>query len=215
MSPSRAARERLGHLTAFDLRPIGELRGPRGPRGGLGQRLEGALPGHAPGPAHRHQAHLARLRRRARTTSSSRSTRAWPSGPACIPPPGCAWWAWSAGPTRASSQGASALDVGSGSGILAVGAALARRRRRSVPLDTDPIAVESTLRERCPQRCHRRCQRGAACPVDGGPFDLVFANLVASLLVQLAVAAGRGRSPGRRHARQWWPPAGLGHLHRP
>ena len=58
--------EALGHLQAFGLRPIGELRDADRPGGRLGRRLEGVLPGHADRPAAGHPADLAAPPPRAR-----------------------------------------------------------------------------------------------------------------------------------------------------
>jgi len=115
---------------------------PRRPRGGLGNGLEGALPGHAAGPTHRHQAHLARVRaqcRRCRHRPRSRHGL-WhrpASHDATVPGrPGAM--------ERRRIARRRMLDLGSGSGILAVGAALLGARPVQA-IDTDPIAVESTL----------------------------------------------------------------------
>ena len=57
--PPPTVAEALGHLQAFGLRPIGELRTRLVARGGLGRGLEGVLPGAAGRPADRHPADLA------------------------------------------------------------------------------------------------------------------------------------------------------------
>ena len=55
-------------------------------------------------------------------------------------------------------------------------------------LDTDPIAVESTRANARPNRLARRIRvRQGSLPSGEGPFDIVLANLIASLLVELAV----------------------------
>jgi ribosomal protein L11 methyltransferase len=79
------------------------------------------------------------------------------------------------------------LDVGCGSGILAL-AALRLGADAAVALDTDPLAVEAT--------CSNAALNGLADGIDarhgslatGGddPYPLVLANLVASVLVELA-----------------------------
>ena len=68
------------------------------------------------------------------------------------------------------------------------------RRLRAV--DTDPIAVESTLENAAPQRCRHRCATTAACPSTAVPSTWCFANLVASLLVELAAELADGASAG-------------------
>jgi ribosomal protein L11 methyltransferase len=76
------------------------------------------------------------------------------------------------------------LDVGCGSGILAVAAGLlGAGSLRAV--DTDPIAVEAT-RENAARNGVGVDVTAGSLPVAGGPWDLVLANLVASLLVALA-----------------------------
>jgi ribosomal protein L11 methyltransferase len=83
-------------------------------------------------------------------------------------------------------EGARALDVGCGSGILAVTAALLGARSVAA-IDTDPIAVESTQANARRNRVSRRVRAWqGSLPAAGAPFDLVMANLIASLLVALA-----------------------------
>jgi ribosomal protein L11 methyltransferase len=91
-------------------------------------------------------------------------------------------------------QDASVLDVGSGSGILAIGAALLGAGPVRA-IDTDPIAVESTLENARRNDVTITASQGSL-PVDGGPFDAVFANLVASLLVELAAELAAAVRPG-------------------
>ena len=82
--------------------------------------------------------------------------------------------------------GASVLDVGCGSGILALAAA-GFGAARVVGVDPDPQAVESTRHNARRNRCARRVTaRQGSLPVAGGPYDIVLANLIASLLVTLA-----------------------------
>ncbi len=78
------------------------------------------------------------------------------------------------------------LDVGSGSGILSIAAA--RLGARAVlALDVDPIAVEATTANARRNRLARTIRaREGSVPSGDGPFDLVLANLIASLLVTLA-----------------------------
>ncbi len=78
------------------------------------------------------------------------------------------------------------LDVGCGSGILAIAAGLLGAGGL-VGVDTDPIAVEATLANARRNRVARRLRawRGSL-PTGAGPFDLVAANLIASVLVATA-----------------------------
>jgi ribosomal protein L11 methyltransferase len=90
------------------------------------------------------------------------------------------------------------LDVGCGSGILAIAAARLGAGE-ILGVDTDPIAVEATLANARRNRVARRVRAGrGSLPSGAGPFDLVAANLIASVLVALAadlaaelVAGGR------------------------
>jgi ribosomal protein L11 methyltransferase len=88
------------------------------------------------------------------------------------------------------------IDVGCGSGILAI-AAGKLGAGELLGLDTDPIAVESTLANaRLNGLTHRIRVRRGSLPSGEGPFDLVLANLIASLLVQLAVPLCDEMAPG-------------------
>lgn len=81
------------------------------------------------------------------------------------------------------------LDVGSGSGILAL-AALGLGAEQADCLDTDPVAVEATLANAAVNGLAARvsARRGTLPPLParGEPYQLVLANLVASVLVALA-----------------------------
>ena len=78
------------------------------------------------------------------------------------------------------------LDVGCGSGILAIAAGLLGAGEM-VGVDTDPIAVEATVANARRNRVARRLRaRRGSLPSGAGPFDLVVANLIASVLVALA-----------------------------
>ncbi len=81
-----------------------------------------------------------------------------------------------------------ALDVGSGSGILAL-VALRLGAERADCLDTDPVAVETTLANAEANALADRVAARAGSLTGGpvaDPYPLVLANLVASVLVQLA-----------------------------
>ncbi|HET9520846.1 MAG TPA: 50S ribosomal protein L11 methyltransferase [Candidatus Limnocylindrales bacterium] len=83
-------------------------------------------------------------------------------------------------------DGASVLDVGCGSGILAI-AALKLGAAAALGVDTDPIAIEATTANAARNRLARRIRaREGSLPTGEGPFDVVLANLIAGLLVPLA-----------------------------
>jgi ribosomal protein L11 methyltransferase len=84
--------------------------------------------------------------------------------------------------------GAQVLDVGTGSGILAICAALFGARS-IVAVDTDPLAVETTRQNATLNGVERLIDvRKGSLPLAGGAetFDLVVANLIAGLLMDLA-----------------------------
>jgi ribosomal protein L11 methyltransferase len=92
--------------------------------------------------------------------------------------------------------GARVLDVGCGSGILAVAAALFGARV-ALGVDTDPVAVETTTGNARRNRVARIVRaRSGSLPVPGQPYDVVLANLIASLLVQLAANLYAAVRPG-------------------
>ena len=104
------------------------------------------------------------------------------------------------GSARGSGRGGSArvIDVGCGSGILAI-AAGKLGAGELLGIDTDPIAVESTLANARLNGLTRRIRvRRGSLPSGEGPFDLVLANLIASLLVQLAGLLRDEMAPGGR-----------------
>jgi ribosomal protein L11 methyltransferase len=79
-----------------------------------------------------------------------------------------------------------ALDVGCGSGILSI-AAVRLGATRALGIDIDPIAVEATRANARHNRVGRRIRaRDGTLPSEEGPFDLVLANLIASVLIEHA-----------------------------
>jgi ribosomal protein L11 methyltransferase len=83
-------------------------------------------------------------------------------------------------------EGARVLDVGCGSGILAI-AALKLGAASAMGVDTDPIAVEATLGNARRNGLARRLRaRAGSLPTGEAPVDVVLANLIAGLLVPLA-----------------------------
>jgi ribosomal protein L11 methyltransferase len=90
------------------------------------------------------------------------------------------------------------LDVGCGSGILAI-AAVKLGASHALGVDTDPIAVESTLANARRNRLVRRIRaRVGTLPTAEPPFDVVLANLIAGVLVPLAPALRDELRPGGR-----------------
>jgi ribosomal protein L11 methyltransferase len=89
------------------------------------------------------------------------------------------------------------LDVGCGSGILAL-AALKMGARHAVGLDTDPLAVEATLanaeRNGLAERLEAR--QGTLTADASERYPLVLANLVAAVLVELAPRLAVHLAPG-------------------
>ncbi len=84
--------------------------------------------------------------------------------------------------------GARVLDVGCGSGILAI-AALRLGAASALGVDTDPIAIESTDANARRNGLTRRTRAWVgSLPSGEPPFDVVLANLIAGVLVPLAPA---------------------------
>jgi ribosomal protein L11 methyltransferase len=189
------ATEMLGHLQAFGLRPIGELR----------TRVI-----HEEDWAEAWKAHFPVLRvgRRLVIRPTWRRHRSKPGDVVLALDPGMAFGTGLHPTTRlclalvedlADSgllAGVRVLDVGCGSGILAIAAA--RLGAASVlGLDPDPIAIESTSANARRNRLVRRVRaRQGSIPSGDGPYDVVLANLVASLLVELAPGLRDELGPG-------------------
>jgi ribosomal protein L11 methyltransferase len=196
MTAARRALERartdLGHLQAFGLRPIGELE----------TRVV-----HESDWAEAWKAHFPVLRigRRLVVRPTWRRHRSRRGEVVVALDPGMAFGTGLHPTTRlclaalerlgddgrlasgtARDRSARVLDVGCGSGILAI-AALRLGAGEALGVDTDPIAVEATLSNARRNRVARRLRaRTGSVPTGEGPFDVVAANLIASVLVDLA-----------------------------
>lgn len=187
-----AAETALGHLQAFGLRPIGELR----TRLVREEDWAEAWKSHFP---------VLRIGRRMVIRPTWRRHRTLPGDVVLSLDPGMAFGTGLHPTTRlclaaletlaeegllahgrARNGTARVIDVGCGSGILAI-AAGKLGAGEMLGVDTDPIAVESTTANaRLNGQSRRLRVRQGSAPSGEGPFDIVLANLIASLLVLLA-----------------------------
>jgi ribosomal protein L11 methyltransferase len=94
----------------------------------------------------------------------------------------------------AARPGATVLDVGTGSGLLAI-AAHKLGARRVAASDNDPVAVE-VARENARRNGAALELTGAAVDEIAGTFDVVVANILANVLVELAPALAARVAPG-------------------
>jgi len=179
------ARRDLGHLQAFGLRPIGELE----------TRLV-----HEEDWAEAWKSHFPVLRvgRRLVIKPTWREHDPAPGDVVLTLDPGMAFGTGLHPTTRlclaaiedladsGEIYGKRVLDVGCGSGILGIAAALLGAQS-VMGVDTDPIAVEATKANAGLNQLQGRirAQRGSV-PVSGPPFDVVLANLIATLLGDLS-----------------------------
>jgi ribosomal protein L11 methyltransferase len=87
---------------------------------------------------------------------------------------------------RGGLDGASVLDVGCGSGILAIAAAKLGAAD-VLGVDTDPIAIEATIANAAANGLTDRIDaRLGSLPTGDGPRDVILANLIAGVLIDLA-----------------------------
>jgi ribosomal protein L11 methyltransferase len=191
------ARRDLGHLQAFGLRPIGELATRLLHEDDWAQAWKRHFP-------------VLRVGRRLVIRPTWRRHRAQADEVVIALDPGMAFGTGLHPTTRLCLAGLEAwaddglldgariLDLGCGSGILAIAAALLGAAEVSA-LDTDPLAVEATTANAAlnglADRLH--AHRGSL-PVSGQAFGLVVANLIASLLVELAPALADAVARGGR-----------------
>lgn len=191
----RQVREALGHLQAFELRPIGEL---------------DVAVVHEADWAHAWKAHfpVLRLGRRLVIKPTWRRHRRRSGDVVLALDPGMAFGTGLHPTTRLCLagierwadaglvEGASVLDVGCGSGILLIAAGLFGGDPL-VGIDTDPIAVEASAANAARNHFAVEVRQGTL-PSRSGPFDLVAANLIASLLIALAGELAAELRPGGR-----------------
>ena len=175
----------LGHLQAFGLRPIGELRTRTVVEAVWADAWKAWFP-------------VLRIGRRLVIRPTWRRHRAAAGDVVLALDPGMAFGtglhpttrlclaALEAAADRGELDAARVLDVGCGSGILAIAAA--RLGATSVlGVDTDPIAIEATVANARRNRLGRVIRARTGSLPSGEPaHDVVLANLIASLLITLA-----------------------------
>jgi ribosomal protein L11 methyltransferase len=177
--------EALGHLQAFDLRGIGDVRTRVIHEADWAEAWKAFFP-------------VLRVGRRLVIRPTWRRHGAGPDDVVIALDPGMAFGTGLHPTTRlclaalepmaadGRLDGARVLDVGCGSGILAI-AAVRLGAATALGIDTDPIAVEATLANSGRNRLGRRVRaREGTIPTGEPPFDVVLANLIAGVLVPLA-----------------------------
>jgi ribosomal protein L11 methyltransferase len=190
-----AAAEALGHLQAFGLRPIGEIRIRLIDEADWADAWKAYFP-------------VMRVGRRLVIRPTWRRHDREPDDVVVALDPGMAFGtglhpttrlclaALEAVADRGRLADARVLDVGCGSGILAI-AAVRLGARRALGVDTDPIAIEATTANARRNRLVRRIDaRLGSLPTGEPPFDVVVANLIAGVLVSLAPALHDELRPG-------------------
>jgi ribosomal protein L11 methyltransferase len=189
------AAEALGHLQAFGLRPIGDLRTRPVDEADWADAWKAHFP-------------VLRIGRRIVVRPTWRDHAEQPGDVVLALDPGMAFGTGLHPTTRlclaaiesladrGAIAGARVLDVGCGSGILAI-AAGQLGAREVLGVDTDPIAIEATDAnvDRNGLAAGVRAREGSL-PSGEGPWHVVLANLIASLLVTLAPALGAELRPG-------------------
>ncbi len=118
-----------------------------------------------------------------------------------------------AGAQRAPSR--RVLDLGCGSGVLAIAAARAMRAAQVIATDSDPIAVE-VARANADANGARRIATACALGLDhpwlrhAAPFDLIIANILAGPLRVLAGDVSKSATPRRQRRAVGHPQPGGG-----
>jgi ribosomal protein L11 methyltransferase len=177
--------EALGHLQAFGLRPIGDLRTRLVDEADWAEAWKAHFP-------------VLRIGRRLVVRPTWRHHRRGPNDVVLALDPGMAFGTGLHPTTRLCLaaiegiadrgllEGVRVLDVGCGSGILAI-AALRLGAGHALAVDTDPIAIESTVANARRNRLAGRIRaQGGTLPSGEPPFAIVLANLIAGVLVPLA-----------------------------
>ena len=187
--------EALGHLQAFELRPIGELRTRLINEADWAEAWKVHFP-------------VLRIGRRLVVRPTWRRHRREPNDVVLALDPGMAFGTGLHPTTRlclaaiesladrGALSGARVLDVGCGSGILAI-AALKLGAATAVGVDTDPIAIEATVANARRNALARRIRSRVGSLPSGEPaYDVVLANLIAGVLVPLAPSLRNELRPG-------------------
>jgi ribosomal protein L11 methyltransferase len=185
----------LGHLQAFGLRPIGELRTRVVHEADWAEAWKAYFP-------------VMRIGRRLVIRPTWRRHRRSPNDIVLALDPGMAFGtglhpttrlclaALESLADRGAVDGARVLDVGCGSGILAI-AAVRLGAASAFGVDTDPIAIEATAANARRNSVVRRVHaREGSLPSGQPAFDVVLANLIAGVLVPLASALHDELQPG-------------------
>jgi len=187
----------LGHLQAFGLRTIGELRTRLVDEADWADAWKAHFP-------------VMRIGRHVVIRPTWRRHRAAPDDVVLAIDPGMAFGTGLHPTTRlclvalerladaGRMTGARVLDVGCGSGILAI-AAVRLGAADAVGVDTDPIAIESTLANARRNRLAPRVRASVgSLPTGEPPFDVIAANLIAGVLVQIAAQLAAELAAGGR-----------------
>jgi ribosomal protein L11 methyltransferase len=185
--------EALGHLQAFGLRPIGDLR----------TRVVNEADWATAWQEHFHVLHFGR---RLVIKPSWRRHRRVDDQVVIDLDPGMAFGTGLHPTTRLCLQALEdraergplgrVLDVGCGSGILSI-AAVKLGGTRALGLDIDPVAIEATLANARHNRVGKRVRaREGSIPSGEGPFDTVLANLIAGVLIEIAAELAAELAPG-------------------
>lgn len=94
-------------------------------------------------------------------------------------------------------EGKDVIDIGAGSGILAIGA-LVKGARSAYLTDIDPATLDNARQNATLNSVDERCEFACADLIEGKSGDVVFANITADVLIRLAgtldgVVKGDGR----------------------